>query len=414
MRAIIAFALLLFPLSGQAAVVRVTIEEVAKKVSTQNYLVLENAERVYQAKEAIQVARGNLLPKLNLWKVAGVICDPRSVVGLLEDVAPFLVPANWFRVKQQKLLLEAQREAYRTLWGNEIMTAKMLYLQTLLDQSLLEHVLEQRNELERLLVIVGSRETLGGAPEGTSRDIEIRMLSLKEDERALQALISEEKSFLAYIIGLGGQAELELTQIGFPTRGELKPLSYGDYEERVLSVSSELKQFDQLVKVAESVKREIPFYFLGASSMSRGAGGGIFDALPVQDGLGFGTGASMRIAKKEKAILRLQRQGVQEVLKRRLKTLVTEYNLDIDHYQSLSRRLELTDLSSRRLSERLLLGETVDALTLVEASRNHAQASTAFFGIQYRFLMNHERLARLIGQGDYEGRPAEMDEMRGN
>jgi outer membrane protein, multidrug efflux system len=204
-RAILLATALLIAVSAQASdPVPVSLEEVTEKVSDQNYLVLENALRVYQAKESIQVARGNLLPRLNLWRVASVFFDPTAALGLVEDIAPFLVPGNWFRLDEQRILHEAQKEGYRALWANEVMTAKVLYFQTLSDLSLLDHVKAQYGELEGLHLIVRNREILGGARPGSARDIEIRLLGLQEDRRGLEVLIASEKAALARLMGSQG------------------------------------------------------------------------------------------------------------------------------------------------------------------------------------------------------------------
>ncbi|MBX9766417.1 MAG: hypothetical protein K2X47_04020, partial [Bdellovibrionales bacterium] len=87
-----------------------TVDEVAERVGKFNLSVYANALKVYQAKESIQVARGNLLPKLNLWRLAGnfngvspVMSLANTAGSLIEVIAPFLVPATWFRLKQVKL-----------------------------------------------------------------------------------------------------------------------------------------------------------------------------------------------------------------------------------------------------------------------------------------------------------------------
>src|SRR3990172_3870541 len=64
-------SILAIPAFASPTPVTVTLEEVVKKVSTENYTVYGNALRVYQAREAVQVARMNLLPRLNLWRLAG-------------------------------------------------------------------------------------------------------------------------------------------------------------------------------------------------------------------------------------------------------------------------------------------------------------------------------------------------------
>ncbi len=387
----------------------ITLEDVVKKVSSENYLVLENAQRVYQAKEAIQVARGNLLPKLNLWKIITLPLDPLGIVGMVEDIAPFLVPANWMRLEEQKIFFLAQKEAYRALWSNEVMTAKSLYVHTQLDQALLNHIEEQRKELNDLFVIVQAREVLGAIPAGTARDIEVRLLALQEDQRSLEVLVAEETNLLSYMMGYPASAELVLTPVPLPSFDGLDPLEYADFEFRTLDSSPEIRQYDYLIQAADYVKKEAMFAFLGVSTMSRGVAGGVFDNLPMQAGLGFGTGASVRISKAQKEILNLQRKGVEETVKRYLKLLVGNYNLDLENFINLRRRVELTKTTSDQLYERLNLGENIEALALIEASRNHIQADTAFFALHFRFLSNQDKLSRLIYHGDYSKVPAALE-----
>lgn len=390
----------------------VSLEDVVKKVSTENYTVYENALRVYQAKESIQVARGNLLPKLNVWKVVSLPFSPLGIFDLVEDIAPFLVRSNWFRFKEQKLLYFAEKEAYRALWANQVMTAKSLFVHLLLDQALLEHIKEGQRQLEELLVIVESRELLGGADQGATRDIEVRLLALQEDRRSLEVLIAEEESLLGFMMGYTAEVEVKPASIRLPNFDGMEPLEYADFEFRALDSSPEVRQFDHLIAASDYVRKEATYSFLGASSVSRGVMGGIFDSLPQQQGLGFGTPASRRIVSAEKEKLQIQKKGIAETIKRQLKLLVDNYNLDLENYANLKRRVELTETTINQLYERLNLGQNVPTIDLIEASRNHIQADTAFFAVQYRFLTNEDKLARLIFHGDYTMKPATVDVFR--
>lgn len=399
------------------ATVPITLEEVVKKVGTENYLVYQNALRVYQAKESIQVARMNLLPKLNLWRIASVAADAAlgnygSPLGIITDIAPFLVPANWFRLEAAKVLYKAEKEGYRALWANELMTAKALYVHLLLDRSLLEHIRASEEELRKLLVLVTSRETLGGAPQGASRDIEVRLLALQEDRRGLEALTTEESGVLAYMMALPGDSLAIPLPIEIPNFEGLQPLEYEDFEFRALDSSPEMRQFHYFIEASDSVRKEVMYSFLGTSSLSRGVAGGVFDNIPMQDGLGFGAPASMRIIASQKEILKLQKKGVEETVRRHLKLLVSNYNRDLESYANLKRRVELTSATNLQLFERLSLGQNVDILELIEASRNRIQADTAFFGVKYRFLTNEDRLARLIFHGDYSMDPVVIESLR--
>ena len=120
------------------AEVKIGLAEVSKKVKEQNYTVLENAQKVYQAKEMINFSRKNLLPKFNFWNLIKIPFDPAASVDLIQDIAPFLVPSNWFAVEQNKIFSEVYNQQYKALWANEVLTAKLLYMSTVKDNDFLE------------------------------------------------------------------------------------------------------------------------------------------------------------------------------------------------------------------------------------------------------------------------------------
>ncbi len=391
--------------AAPAPVYRVSMRDVVNKVSTENLEVYQNALKVYQAKKHISYSRAALLPKLNFWRILSTPFDPKSLLGIVSDIAPFLIPSNWFQVKIDKQLYYAQQEAYRALWANEVMTAKALYVHLLYDQNLLSHIEASKSELKKLNGIVKSHEILGGAPQGASREVEIRLLALEEDARSLHILIEEEMSLLAYMLGFGATANLQLEPLTAPDLSRLAELSYEAFEPRVLAVAPELKQFDYLVKASRYVKKKIYFSMFGVTNESRGVAGGIFDNVPIQDGLGFGAPYSVQISKAETEILKLQKQGAAETLKRQLRLMIANHNLDLQNYSGLVRRTQLTQEANSQLYTRLRLGEDVEMFALIEASRNHIQADSALYSAQFRFLINQDKLARLTFSGDYARAP---------
>ncbi len=413
MRKLLISALIL--ISGQSwgqvdQEIKIDLKQVVDKVSTENYTVYQNSLRVYQAKESITVARMNLLPRLNLWKLAsaaleifagGPVGAPAGAFSIIEDVAPFLVPANWFRVSQTKIFYQADLEGYKALWANEVLTSKALYHHILLDSSLKNHISRSRKDLEEIYQIVRVRETFGGAPQQVSQDIKIRLLALDEDLRALEVLISEEESLLAFLMGYPTGTRLKVSPIDMPDYDSLEHLNYDDFDFRAVDVSPEIKQFQYFIDAADYARKEITYSFLGASSLSRGLNGGIFDNLPVQSGLGFGTGASIRIVRTQKDILKVQKKAVEETVKRNLKQLVNNYNLDVDNYINLKNRVFLAKNSLKQINQRIQFGENVDSLQLIESSRNVIEAETALFSVMFRFLNSEDKLSRLIFHGDY-------------
>lgn len=390
--------------------IKINLQQVVDKVSTENYSVYQTSLRVYQAKESITVARMNLLPRLNLWKLASAALEifaggPTGAAAggfsIVEDIAPFLVPANWFRVSQTKLFYQADLEGYKALWANEVLTSKALYHHILLDSSLRLHILKSQKDLEEIYQIVKVRETFGGSPQRVSQEIKIRLLALDEDLRALEVLIFEEESLLAFMMGYPTGTRLKVSEIEMPDYDNLEHLDYEDFEFRAVDVSPEIKQFQFFIDAADYAKKEVVYSFLGASSLSRGLNGGIFDNLPVQTGLGFGAGASIRIVKTQKEILKVQKKAVEETVRRALKMLVNNYNLDVDNYKNLKDRVLLAKNSLKHLYQRIQFGENVDSLQLIESSRNLIEAETTLFSVMFRFLNSEDKLARIIFHGDY-------------
>lgn len=411
MKPVIHLILLLF--SFQISAAELKLEDLVKQVSEKNYLVYENALKVYQSRTDIDRVRGELLPKLNIWNIASALIDPLSLVDSISDIAPFLVPANWFRLEEVKLLYLSEKEGYRALWGNELHSAKTLFLHTSFDMQLLKHVKDSIVELNDIHLIVKTREMLGGAEPGTARDIEIRILGLMEDEKNLAQLVNEELNALTYALGLPSDV-VQLAPVIPPDIKSLKRLEYGKYEFRLLANSPERRQFEHFFSVLKQIKKEIQYAFMGGSSISRGVAGGIFDALPTSGALSFGNAPAMKIIDAQKEIMLTQRTGIEETLKRQLKNLVYLFNSDVSFFDNFSRRLELTRESKVQLLRRIKLGENVSMLALADASKNQIQAETSIYAVQYRVMSSLDRLDRLVFQNDYSLQPPLIDSLKGD
>lgn len=381
--------------------VSLRLEDVVKNVSQKNYKVQATALRAYQAKTNIEKARADLLPRLTIWGIAKVVTDPMTFIDQITDIAPFLVPANWSRLEQNKILAKAENEGYRALWGNEVHVTKSLYAKVLLDQALLQHISVSITELETLHRIVKTHELFGGAKPGTSRDIEIRVLGLKEDEQNMKLLISQEVDELSYALGLKADVRMSLAPIHLPEMENLHTISYKDYEARAVSVSPERKQYSHLISTIDYIKEEISYSFFGTSPISRGVAGGVFDAIPATSGV-FGQGESIKIADAQAEILKLQQTGVVETLKRQLRGLSNQYNSDLLNYGLYQRRMTLAEESSTALARRTQLGEKIDAVEYSENVKNKIQAKAAILTLHYRMFTNQDRLQRMTFTGDYD------------
>ncbi len=391
-----------------------TLEEVSQSVKAQNFGVLKNAMKLYQAKESISVARGNLLPKLNIWKMVSSVIDPMALVGMIQDIAPFLVPANWFRLEQSKILYKAELEGYRALWGNELLTAKSLYLQVLLDQSLMDSIQNAALRHKELEDIIKVREMMGSAPKGSTRSVQMKRLALESDLAEMGVLLKKERDELTFALGISNGKTVALKSVALPSISAEKPLESSAFDFRVKNASPELRQFAHLIEVIPSIKKEVSFSFLGASSVSRGVSGGVFDHLPVQDGLGFGAGASLKIISTEKKILDVQMEALRETLSRQLNLVVDRHNADLTQATNLAQRKKLAEEQWQMFKTQIAMGEAIEFGTLIEVTESAMGVNLLIHQLNYRFLINKQKLERLLLDGDYNKTPASLEDLKGD
>lgn len=383
------------------AVQKVTLDQVTQKVKSQNLTVLQNAEKVYQAKVSIDEARLNLLPRLNLWNVGRVILEPTALLDVIQDVAPFLVPANWFRMKETELLYKAELEGYRALQANEIYAARSLYVKVLMDQMMYQNLKEYAEQLAQLNSLAEDRLSLGLERADVIREIQIQYLRIQEDVNQIKILVDHEKRILSQALGYPAHIEIELTEIELPSEEKMPRINPSDWEAVALKNSPEIKQYDHFLKVIPQIKKEISFAFLGVPSLSRGTAGGIFDRLPVSQGLGFATGKQITIVKSQAKILQLQKQGIEETLKRQILNVAQIQNTSLDNYPSQKKRYSLSKENYEAMKQRLSLGGQTPLLEISTTLLSLSQAYPPYAQATYRLFINVDMLSRLTLTGPY-------------
>lgn len=385
-----------------AEVVELKIEDVVKKVSNDNFMVLENAERVYQRKEKIKYSRAGLLPKLNIWnllKIPAIIIDPLAVGDIIQDVAPFLVPANWFRVGQAKHLYKSQQEQYRAVWANEVSTAKLLFMSVYRDLKFQDLLNKKTTQYKELLDLAESRNVFGEGNIFAYNLIKDRHLALVEDFRNLKNLTFSEKKELQFLTGINNEQDIRIVTPLLPRLEDAELLDFSKIIFKVLEASPETRQFEHMFNALGKVKGEIYFNVLGASTFS--SGNGAFEDIPIQDGLGFGTGASLRISKSEGRILKIQLKATIETLKKQVNLLVNEHNSLIENFDIMKQRATLAESNYQAMVDFISIGGEIDALEMIEILDNLFAAKILQISYRLRYADLVEKLKRMTFTGDY-------------
>lgn len=386
--------------SGQMGWSQTSIEDFSDQVKKKNFTVLAQAEKVYQAKENIEVARAALLPSLNIWRIIKIVTNPLDFENWVE-MAPFLSPANWFRLDQSKIYYQAESYGYRAMVANQVMNARVLFIKVNQDQRIYKMIKDYKSELEDVYDIAKVKVDLGMEAPEASREIQIRILALQEDLVRMKVYLADVRRELSFVTGGSGEAELTPKDVPALDMKSKNKLPYENVIHDILARSNELKEYDELLKIVPLIKKEISFSFLGLTPASVGTSGGFFDQIPIPSGLGFGTAPSINIAKSQEQTLRIQRQAIYETLRKQTKSATDQMGAEIDVRPIIAERRQLASDNSKQLLERLKLGEKVNLIFLADTLHTKRIADAAYADNEIQFRLQREKVDRLLVVGDY-------------
>ncbi len=369
-----------------------SLDELMGRARFLNYTVSQEAERVFQARQNIKVARGNLLPKLNLKAVVGIFTgDYLSVVGA---ALPFLFPSNWYRWKSSQALYQAEKSSYASLRGNEMSFVEGLFLLVLRDQKvaalLSEHIAWMRSVQEGLR----HEEAAGALPTGVADYLGVSINTIERDRLGFARLYQEELGLLAHAAALPPSlAPTELTGIEFPTLTGVNPVDARDFFKDAQARSFELKTLQFLLQAARYEPGEIIFGFLDPE----GAGG-----------LGFGTAPAIRVSQSRQRELEKKIDETSSLIELRAMQVASEYNSAIEGYAIADGGYAATKRRVDWLIQQHLTGaseldenEFVDQLSDLQA-RALGLLADRITNAQ-SWLSANGKVNRLLLQGYYDG-----------
>lgn len=391
------------PLAFTQTNLDVPLNQVAAKLKASNLEIYEGAARVYNAKQKIKFARANLLPKLNIWRLATVIVDWKSAADVItQDLVPFLVPGNWKRVKQVKILSAATNEGFHGLSKNMIFHTKLQYFQ--IQQDLYQY------KLQKILYDSTSKalNSLEGQTQLKSeillwyQELKFKKTSLEADLINLTQLTWEERQQLSLSLALDNNQIILPEAINSSILDEqTNNESEIQVSDDVISNSCELKEFDLILKAAPSVKKEIQWNVLGVSEISRGAGGGAFDSIPIQDGLGFGSGSSVKIHKSQVELLKKQKDGVTQTLQRQIQT-IQKNRISIKELTNiLEEKTSMVDQEIENAKLQMTFGSAVSPVTIIDLEQKKLIIEIERLALYFQNKVEIEKIKRLYGLEDY-------------
>ena len=368
-----------------------SLDELLGRAKFLNYTVSQEAERLYQAKQNVGVARGNLLPSLNLKAVVGFFTgDYLAVAGRL---LPFLFPGNWFRWEASKDLHRAERASFASLRGNEMNTLEGLYYVVLRDQLVLEslkaHLAWMLNTQQNLR----KEEQAGTLPTGSAEFFGNTLQQLDRDRIGLERLLVNNYSEIAQAVALPPIGSISsLNSVEIPDLSKINPIRPQDFVSDALTRSYELKTLNALLAASENLTQEVVFSFLDPE----GSGA-----------IGFATASSIYVSQSRENEIKVKTQQTGSLIEQRALQAANEYNSALDAYRVATDALSIGQKRLRWLIQRHRQGDgTLGEAEFVEQLADTQFKIMSFIADQASSVLGFEiaksRVDRLTLNGYYQ------------
>ncbi len=268
-------------------VVRINPESLRTMFLKRNMEVLISMNQVQQAKEQVNIARGNLLPSINLG--GALTSGSNFVLSTVSVLLPFLMPSKWLDLKENTYLLQAQGTAHYLAQLNGYASAYALYMTIAGDISMREQIYAQYQTLQAI-----ADQMKIPADMGIIRKEEyLQALSQAQLARTqvsqLDELIRREKAAIRHMLALDLNKEIEFDLIKLPS------ITYeSSTPEHILNLihktSPESAQLDQMITAAKAAKWSKGFSFLTGASLGRQRVDGSFGDISRTGSVGLGFG----------------------------------------------------------------------------------------------------------------------------
>jgi hypothetical protein len=222
----------------------------------------------------------------------------------------------------------------------------------------------------------------------------------------LNQTLKEEKMRLLYMMALPVDSKFELA----PIQEKKAPTLKSKDVVAIIDQSPEILLYDKLIQVSGLLKDEIYFSFLGGSSISRGFAGGVFDSVPTDGGLGFGTPTQIKIAKDQTSILTKQKEAALAMIKMQY-TSAQEINTNL--VEQLTAAKEIYQFSIQRvenLKDKMYLGQKINLAEFSDALLGLSKSTAQVYVIQYQMKQNQYKMDRILWLSDFKDRPSNVPE----
>ena len=236
------------------------------KILESNISILTELNQVHAAKDQINIARGNLLPSLNL---SGLMTGSATfLLSGITALVPFFLPSNWLNISVQKAAFEAEKDSYWIMQLNTYSSALAMYYTMLADQKTHKIYSDEAEDLKNIyLTLKKKSEVL----HTVSADV-LNHAKSQYESAAVQASSSRELEVqeLAAIRSVLGESLA--TNIVFDT-SMMAASTWEDKNiqsavDQAYAISPEHRQNLNLIESSRKARTSSLFSFLSSASLA--------------------------------------------------------------------------------------------------------------------------------------------------
>jgi len=355
----------------------VNLRSLQKRLLESNMGVLRAAVGLHASKDQVGVARGNLLPSINVGAVLGSFANPAFSISSIEFLVPFLLPSRWFEYFAQKDIYRADKEAYVALQLNTFASAYSIYHLVLQDFAIREVLLAEVRDLQYLADLSQSRYSAG---LGTVADLESAKAELNTAQLRLGAMNSallKETLSLRKSLGFDVDTQLYFSEHSVPESNfEYKPVR--DLVDRAYYLAPENYQLQYLQASAKNEKWAKVFSFL--SSLTLSAKGPNFDfgnaTGAASLNLGFGYLPSINVSSRKVEDVLLQQQDLKLEFSRAVETTQGQISIAKDDLDRANQALEQRTLVYQNLLANYQAGKS-SMIEVLDSKHKYLEAAVS-------------------------------------
>jgi len=368
-------------------VVRINPQSLQTLLLSRNNSLLQEMNKVYQAKENVNLARAQLLPSVNLGAI--LTGGPGFILSSVSFLMPFLLPSNWLDLKESQQLLDAEVESYYIAQLDQYASAYSVYMTVVGDRGLRDTLETQYENLQKIESDVDLAVKLGLRPITDLYSAQAQTQQMKSQVAQVDELLVRETASVREMLSLDLDATLMFEDM-HPVASAYEGTPAKILLPSVLAKAPENAQIDDMIAAAKTESWSKAFSFFNGATLSADSQGAdsdrsvSFSHLTQGSGfnIGFGIFPTVELSNLNTQEMQLRKQEIAleqaQVLETTLGSLVaakTDYDAAIQAEQNFNNAYQ-AEQANYNLGTTDLLHVLSAANSLAEASINRIKAQT--------------------------------------